>query len=187
MRLHLVCYQDVSSKEVIPHNLCPDNACHYFTCVHTNPHIEIFQVLIVAVVPDIVYDLNHLECCLNDPIGLVLLDLWRPLCVGDMASVSTNNIAIADSVHLIDLVFDAKFVKACEQFTQELHNFLGILDIVAKLGEPHHICEQECCILKLINHLLIVFDTLKHLGWDQVAQQCVCSLNLDINDYFPVV
>ena len=74
----------------------------------------------------------------------------------------------------------AQLVKLAVKAAHHLHNLLW-LRLNAELGNPCDFCSKESHILEVVDHFLVVFDTLEHVFRDQLGQQLLSPLDLNIN------
>mmetsp|Transcript_20117 Transcript_20117/g.19077 ORF Transcript_20117/g.19077 Transcript_20117/m.19077 type:complete len:278 (+) Transcript_20117:437-1270(+) len=153
----------------------------------SNSHVEIFEVFVGGVGSDLGDDVDHLKAGLDDSVGFLGSDLLCPILRRDVPCVPRDHVAVADGVHLVDMVVHAELVELREQLRQQLHHLLRILDVVAELGEAAHVGEEEGDVLQLVHHLVPILDSLQHRRRHQIAQQLIGPFVFHIKHLFSVV
>lgn len=80
-----------------------------------DPHVKLLQVTVLGGISDLLNDLNHLQACLKNPVALVNHNGAISLVLVEPPVVAHDHVAIANSVHFVDLVLLTELIEPTEE------------------------------------------------------------------------
>ena len=112
---HLVCYEDILAENVVADDLRADDSSDNLTSVDTDSHVEVPQGWVLGLVALLSDDIDHFQSDLDHPKGFLDLDDWRTALLRDLAGVTHDNVAVTDSMDLIDADLLTKLIELAKQ------------------------------------------------------------------------
>ncbi len=143
---------DVGAVNVVPDDLSSDDTSNDLTCVDTDSHIKFRKVVFFSHNLDV---FNHREPHIDNVFGL-LQDV--PLIA---IGKTQNNIAIANGINLVNIMFKALFIKLLKQFPEHFNNDIGfVLVFFGEGSKALDIGIEHGTVFKLISKLESVLNVL---------------------------
>lgn len=143
---------DVGAVNVVPDDFSSDDTSNDLAGVDTDSHVEFRKVIFFSHNLDV---FNHREAHIDDVFGL-LQDI--PLIAIGKAQ---DNIAVANGINFVNIMFKALFIKLLKQFPEHFNNDIGfVLVFFGEGSKPFDISIEHGTVFELISELESVLNVL---------------------------
>jgi len=149
--------EDILPKYVVSNHFRADNSRHNSACIQANLHIQILQIRILHAVSFFSHDLAELVRSLQHVVRFGESILLSSFFTRHFASVTNDDVDVAQSVHLVNAVLLAQVVKLADQArqqAQDIRRFVLVGLIV--LIEAHQAAVKNCYVVKDVYNLRVV-------------------------------